>query len=124
MSKSLKIWLWTLIVFSSLSVVGEFIFVNGMPGFLYACLSIAAIFGLAQIFKMRIEGAYAFLIIRIVETLATVIFLTVNSILATSAKALIAGMNTMGLSFTVLCIVLMVVRLITPVITVIWCKKA
>lgn len=121
MSKTLKIWLWVLIVLSSLSVVGEFIFVNGIIGFFYACLSVAAIFAFVQIFKQNIAGAYAFLIIRVIESAMTLIF---SGVLIKNSVKLIELLSNAGMSYVVLGIILVVIRLISPVVTLIWCKKA
>lgn len=121
MNKLLKIWLWVLIVSFSLSFVGEFIFVNGMLGLLYACFNVASIFAVVSLFKSHIGGAYAFLAIRVVETAIT--FICNSALVATSPwiTELTAGV---GINFGVLCIVIAVVRLVSAVGTLIAAKKA
>ena len=121
MGKSLKLWLWVLIISLSLSIVAEFICVQGLIGFLYALISLAAIIGVIQIFKLNKTGAYVFLALRAVESLITFIFLNgvVNQI-ADFAKEIVAPVG----GIYTFAIVVAILRLASAALTVLFCEKS
>lgn len=119
--KTLKIWLWVLIVSFAVSIVAEFICVEGMIGLVYALLSVASIFTIVQIFKLDKRGAYAFLAVRIVESLITFIWLGyVTGQIAPFAANLVAGMG----GIKVFAIIVAVLRLVSAIATVVACEMS
>ncbi|MBE7053644.1 MAG: hypothetical protein E7391_05145 [Ruminococcaceae bacterium] len=119
MGKSLKLWLWVLIVSFAASVVMEFICVENLLGLVYALISIASVFAIVQIFKLNKTGAYVFLGLRLVESLITFIwFKSVISHIAPFAVNWVAGLG--GINTFV--IVVAVLRLVSAGLTVLFCE--
>ena len=119
MSKSLKSWLWVLIISSAISIISEFICVEGLLGFVYAMLSLAAILSVVQIFKLNKIGAYVFLGLRIVESLITFIFL--NNVVSQIPDFARNLTTSFGGIYT-FAIIVAVVRLVSAGLTVLFCE--
>lgn len=119
MGKSLKVWLWVLIASLVISIISEFICVEGLIGFVYAVLSLAAILAVVQIFKLNKIGAYVFLGLRVVESLITFIFLNgvVNQI-----PDFARNLTTAFGGIYIFAIIVAVLRLVSAGLTVLFCE--